>query len=334
MTTRIHFASACAIALTLSAMALAPHVARAKTYTMHAEYALDSAGGVTTVETSTVHNDHAGTGVQVRYWTFPHNGFAALEVVGVFTPGGALYHRVETTGAAGTCRIEQNSNGTRISVWDSGSVVNVTHILRYYLPGAVKRYYNAAAFDWWIFGTYDAPASLSSRVVPPRPLGPETIRARAWDTHEVTVSVGASGVVECSLSELPANTPVWSRTFYAPEEFADAQLTIGTPGLVRSPSSSRLVRRRRGGSATYKLSATVTDCIGDPLGKARVYLQTSKSGRSGWKNTYPLRTSTAGSASRSIRAKRVGTRYYRWYVPARAGAYHAAVTSKQAVVIR
>lgn len=110
--------------------------------------------------------------------------------------------------------------------------------------------------------------------------------------------------------------------------------TVVKAKIVRKPTSSKLTYRRVSGVAKYKLSAKVTGWGGLPLARRTVYLQTSKTGTSGWKNTYKLTTSSTGSASKSFKIKTRGVRYYRWYVPAKSGVNYKAYTTKQKVTVR
>lgn len=110
--------------------------------------------------------------------------------------------------------------------------------------------------------------------------------------------------------------------------------TVVKAKIVRKPTSSKLSYKRKSGVAKFKLSAKVTGWGGLPLAKRTVYLQTSKTGTSGWKNTYKLTTSSTGSASKSFKIKTKGVRYYRWYMPAKSGVNYKAYTTKQKVTVK
>ncbi len=110
--------------------------------------------------------------------------------------------------------------------------------------------------------------------------------------------------------------------------------TVFTPSIKRSPTSSKLTYKRKGGVAKYKLSATIKGWMGTPLASRTVYLQTSKNGKSGWKNTYKLKTGSTGKVSKSFKIKSKGVRYYRWYVPAKSGVNNKVYASKQKVTIK
>jgi len=104
--------------------------------------------------------------------------------------------------------------------------------------------------------------------------------------------------------------------------------------VTRSPSGSSLTYKRKRGVAKYTLSGTMTGWNKTRLAKRTVYLQTSKNGKTGWKNTYKLTTSSTGKASKSFKIKTRGTRYYRWYVPAKSGMNTSTYATKQKVVVK
>jgi hypothetical protein len=80
----------------------------------------------------------------------------------------------------------------------------------------------------------------------------------------------------------------------------------------RLPTASSKTYRRKRGKATYTLSAFITDTSGECVPGAAVVLQTSKNGKTGWRNTYPLISDSQGVAWKTITSKKKGTTYYRW----------------------
>ncbi|MDO9175219.1 MAG: hypothetical protein Q7V62_10475, partial [Actinomycetota bacterium] len=109
--------------------------------------------------------------------------------------------------------------------------------------------------------------------------------------------------------------------------------SVVTPRVARSPSAwSKTVKRKRG-VARYTLRITVTRPGGVPIGALGVRIQTSKNGRTGWKNAYWLRTNSSGVAYKAFSTKKRATRYYRWYL---SSSYQsrALYTTKQRIIIR
>lgn len=104
--------------------------------------------------------------------------------------------------------------------------------------------------------------------------------------------------------------------------------------ISRSPSKSSLTYKRKKGKARFTLSATMRGWNNTKLTKRVVYLQTSKNGKTGWKNTYKLTTNSSGKASKSFKVKKKGTVYYRWYVPAKSGMNKSTTSSKQKVRVK
>jgi hypothetical protein len=87
------------------------------------------------------------------------------------------------------------------------------------------------------------------------------------------------------------------------------------PTITRSPSAGKLTYKRKKGKAKFTLKARMLDQFALPVKSTKVYLQTSSNGRS-WKNSYTLYTNSTGWLSKTITAKKKGTKYYRWYRPA------------------
>lgn len=331
-----------AVAALLSVGLVVPAVASAKRYAIDTVMELKSDGTVYATETGTVYRDATTTQYQERFWTYPKESFPRIDIIGVFTPGGTPYQLKDSAGAPQTYSVEKGPDGIRVVAYDDGSILAPTHVLRYRQTRTVKRYYNAAAFNFWALGTYDSPVAFTARIVPPRQLAPFAVWTAAWPyrggkwvSADITYTVDAAGSAICRGPDLPAGTAIWTRTNLPAAEFADTPLTVGNLwGITRSPAGAKLTYRRSGGAVSFTLGVTAWDCVGNPLKNTRIYLQKSKNGRSGWKSTYPLRTSSAGTASRTVSAKKPGTIYYRWYVPAKPSAYRAAATGRQAVVIK
>jgi uncharacterized protein YkwD len=111
----------------------------------------------------------------------------------------------------------------------------------------------------------------------------------------------------------------------------DAALTF-KPTIARTPTGSKLTYRRKRGVARYTLAATFTGA-GVRMAGRRVYLQTSKNGKTGWKNTYAHTTNSSGRVSRAFASRKKSTVYYRWYVGS-TSAMQSASTSAQRVVVK
>lgn len=145
-------------------------------------------------------------------------------------------------------------------------------------------------------------------------------------TYNVTFS--KSGYVSKTLTGVGVG---WAST--ATRNMALAR-TVVKPTIARSPSSSKVTYKRKRGVAKFTLSAKVKGWGGLPITGRYVYLQTSKNGKTGWKNTYKIKTSSAGKASKYLKIKKKSVKYYRWYVPAKAGVNTSAYTSKQKVTVK
>lgn len=104
------------------------------------------------------------------------------------------------------------------------------------------------------------------------------------------------------------------------------------PAFTRSPSASKLTYKRKKGKAKFTLKAKVLNQFGLPLKSTKVYLQTSSNGRS-WKNSYTMYTNSTGWLTKTITAKKKGTKYYRWYRP-KTTTNASAQTGAQRVVIK
>jgi len=108
---------------------------------------------------------------------------------------------------------------------------------------------------------------------------------------------------------------------------------VTTPSIARSPNKNTVTVRRRKHVARWTLSAKLRDKDGTLIAGVRVYLQTSKNGKSRWSNTYRLKTNTNGQVSKKFSTRKRGTRYYRWYVPASPG-YNKVYSARQKVQVK
>jgi hypothetical protein len=104
------------------------------------------------------------------------------------------------------------------------------------------------------------------------------------------------------------------------------------PAFTRSPSASKLTYKRKKGKAKFTLKAKMLNQFALPVKSTKVYLQTSSNGRS-WKNTYTMYTNSTGSLTKTITAKKKGTKFYRWYRP-KSTTNTSAQTGAQKVVIK
>jgi hypothetical protein len=100
--------------------------------------------------------------------------------------------------------------------------------------------------------------------------------------------------------------------------------------IKRSPSSSSLTYRRKGGVAKFTLSATFRDSRGW-VPKTRVWLQKSTNGRK-WTNVSALTTTSSGKASKTLPVRTRGTTYYRWHTVSTAYDRFADSTKQKVVV--
>jgi photosystem II stability/assembly factor-like uncharacterized protein len=106
------------------------------------------------------------------------------------------------------------------------------------------------------------------------------------------------------------------------------------PTILRSPNKSTVTVKRSKKVGRWTLSAAFRDKDGTPIAGARVYLQTSKNGKSKWTRTqYRLATNAAGRASKAFSSRAKKTLYFRWHFPA-ANGYLKTYATKQKVVVR
>ena len=105
--------------------------------------------------------------------------------------------------------------------------------------------------------------------------------------------------------------------------------------LTRLPPTSKKTYRRRHGKVKYTLAAYVkgSDKVG--IAGVKVYLQSSRYGKT-WKNLGSVRTtSSTGRVDRHFISKRPSTRYYRWVVVrGQAGMSGAPKTSRQKIIVK
>ncbi|HET6351590.1 MAG TPA: carboxypeptidase-like regulatory domain-containing protein, partial [Coriobacteriia bacterium] len=109
---------------------------------------------------------------------------------------------------------------------------------------------------------------------------------------------------------------------------------IAKSTIVKKPAASSVTYKRKKGVAKFKLSASFTGWGATPLAGRIVYLQTSKNGKTGWKNTYKLTTGATGVASKSFKVKTAKTVYYRWSIGAGAEMNFANKSSKTKVRVK
>ena len=97
---------------------------------------------------------------------------------------------------------------------------------------------------------------------------------------------------------------------------AEFAKVIRTASIARTPVKSTVTYTRKRGVAKFTLSAVVRGWGSKAVTSHYVYLQSSKNGRS-WSNTYKIKTSSTGKASKAFKVTTKRVRYYRWYVPAK-----------------
>jgi hypothetical protein len=159
------------------------------------------------------------------------------------------------------------------------------------------------------------------------------------------VTTAADGTYTVPELDPGSHSATYSRAGYYPQTIpvtlnagtntAQNIVLTTTASLTRSPSASSKTYRRKKGKAKYTLSATVKGLGGVPVGGVRVYLQTSKNGKTKWKNSGSAMTSSgSGKVARAFTSKKRSTLYYRWAVPSQAGVSATPKTSKQKIVVR
>jgi hypothetical protein len=159
------------------------------------------------------------------------------------------------------------------------------------------------------------------------------------------VTTAADGTYTVPELDPGSHTATYSKLGFSPQTIpvtvnsgmntAQSVALATTPSLTRSPSASSKTYRRKKGKAKYTLSATVKGVGGVPVGGVRVYLQTSKNGKTKWRNSGSAITSNgSGRVARPFTSKKRSTLYYRWVVPSQTGVYATPRTSKQKIVVR
>lgn len=101
--------------------------------------------------------------------------------------------------------------------------------------------------------------------------------------------------------------------------------------ISRTPAPYSKTYKRKKGSVTFKLSAKLKGAAYYTANSA-ITLQSSKNGRT-WKTVANLKTNSVGSVSRSIKAKKRGTTYYRWKI-ANTSRHFAATSTKFKAVVK
>jgi hypothetical protein len=98
--------------------------------------------------------------------------------------------------------------------------------------------------------------------------------------------------------------------------------------ITRTPAGSSKSYKRKKGTARYTLAAVVRAGDGSPVQGLKITLQTSKNGKTKWKNSYALVTNANGAVSKKFAVRKKGTTYYRWV------ASGAPTTGKQKIVVK
>lgn len=114
---------------------------------------------------------------------------------------------------------------------------------------------------------------------------------------------------------------------------ADVAKAASAARITRYPARPTVTHTRRHGVAKFTISALVRTADGAPASGRTVYLQSSKNGKTGWRNSKTLVANTSGKVSRAFKVRKRATVYYRWYAPATAETL-AVMTRKQKVVVR
>lgn len=104
------------------------------------------------------------------------------------------------------------------------------------------------------------------------------------------------------------------------------------PSIARTPTWSKATFKRKRGVARFTLGARLTG-DGSALSGRYLYLQSSKNGKTGWKNVTRLKTNSTGRVSKPLAIKKAGTTYYRWYAYSTATTF-AGGTVAQKVIVR
>ncbi len=105
------------------------------------------------------------------------------------------------------------------------------------------------------------------------------------------------------------------------------------PVLSRTPTGTSRSHRRSHGVAKFSMSLKVSDIGGDPIAGATVKLQRFSNRTYTWQTYATLTTGSTGIARKYFSAKKRGTTYYRWYVPA-TGTHYSRTLSEQRIIIK
>lgn len=148
------------------------------------------------------------------------------------------------------------------------------------------------------------------------------------DTHPVALTPACP----YNAVSVSGNKVVWAGGSGSDDQVFLAK-PLTTPSIARSPNKTTVVVKRKNKVAQYTLAATLHDTDGTTVNGVRVYLQTSNTGKTKWKNSYTLETNSAGTASKAFTSKKASTLYYRWYAPASTG-FKAAYSGEQKVQVK
>jgi hypothetical protein len=153
------------------------------------------------------------------------------------------------------------------------------------------------------------------------------------DGHSAKPALSADGSL--AAFESMATNAVPSDTNGAQDVFLRTKVVpvaASKPVATLSPSATKTTVKRKRGKATFTRKLTLRDVGALPMAGVRVWLETSKNGKK-WTKKYRLATNASGLVSKKLAAKRKGTTYYRWYVPASEN-YSALTTKKQSVKVK
>lgn len=329
------------MALTLAAaFAFALPATAAASYTVEnvaLDYLLDASGYASVIETRTL--DVSGS-YDYFYWWMDEDSYDSIEVVGVYRSDGSPYTRTDNPGSlvsqpAGFYYVDRADGALRLFVFGKVQNSTATYVVHWRFGGLVQRYVDGAVFGESFPGDWGAPTKLLRlRVTPPSSVSRTSVTARTTDLPGGSTTVDTQGRTTITGTDVPNTSVARTRIVYPASLFPGVAQSSGRSSLTRSPSASSLSYTRRVGRARFTLKAKLTGPAGRPVPRARVYLQTSANGTTGWRNAYALTTGSTGYASKTITVLTKRTLYYRWYAPPRAGAYTSSVTPRQKVVVR
>ena len=104
--------------------------------------------------------------------------------------------------------------------------------------------------------------------------------------------------------------------------------------IKRTPSATKLTYKRKKGVVKYTLSAVFTDQFKLPVSGAKIYLQSSKNGKTKWTKRMTLTSSASGFVGVKVTAKSKSVKYYRWYRPKTSSTSAIAKTGAQKVTVK